>query len=75
MVKGKEGKLPKVSVAMVSYQGKNYIKDPGLHRTLSGDGLATMIASLFGAPAHTTYGGLERKMSWLSQMMGPPTAP
>ena len=27
MVKGKEGKLPKVSVAMVSYQGKNYIKE------------------------------------------------
>lgn len=36
--------------------GKNYIKDPGLHRTLLGDGLATSIASLFGAPANTTYG-------------------
>lgn len=36
--------------------GKNYIKDPGLHRTLLGDGLATIIASLFGAPANTTYG-------------------
>lgn len=36
--------------------GKNYFKDPGLHRTLLGDGLATMIASLFGAPANTTYG-------------------
>ncbi len=36
--------------------GKNYIKDPGLHRTLTGDGLATTIASLFGAPANTTYG-------------------
>lgn len=35
---------------------KNYIKDPGLHRTLLGDGLATSIASLFGAPANTTYG-------------------
>ena len=36
--------------------GKNYVKDPGLHRTLLGDGLATMLASLFGAPANTTYG-------------------
>ena len=36
--------------------GKNYIKDPGLHRTLMGDGLATTIASLLGAPANTTYG-------------------
>jgi uracil permease len=36
--------------------GKNYINDPGLHRTLLGDGLATTLASLFGAPANTTYG-------------------
>lgn len=36
--------------------GKNYIKDPGLHRTLIGDGLATSLAALFGAPANTTYG-------------------
>ena len=35
---------------------KNYIDDPGLHRTLLGDGLATSLASLFGAPANTTYG-------------------
>ena len=35
---------------------KNYIADPGLHRTLLGDGLATILASLFGAPANTTYG-------------------
>ena len=34
----------------------NYLEEPGLHRTLSGDGLATAIASLFGAPANTTYG-------------------
>lgn len=32
------------------------MKDPGLHRTLCGDGLATVLASLFGAPANTTYG-------------------
>lgn len=36
--------------------GKNLIEDPGLHRTLIGDGLGTTIASLFGAPANTTYG-------------------
>ena len=36
--------------------GKNYIADPGLHRTLLGDGLATCLASAFGAPANTTYG-------------------
>ncbi|MBQ6453019.1 MAG: uracil-xanthine permease [Coriobacteriales bacterium] len=35
---------------------RNFIADPGLHRTLLGDGLATMLASLFGAPANTTYG-------------------
>lgn len=42
--------------AISSTVGKNYIKDPGLHRTLTGDGLATFVASLFGAPANTTYG-------------------
>ncbi len=35
---------------------RNYINDPGLNKTLLGDGLATSIASLFGAPANTTYG-------------------
>ncbi len=35
---------------------RNYLADPGLHRTLLGDGLATTLASLFGAPANTTYG-------------------
>lgn len=42
--------------AISSTVGRNYIKDPGLHRTLLGDGLATMVAALFGAPANTTYG-------------------
>ena len=42
--------------AISSTVGRNYIKDPGLHRTLIGDGLATAIAALFGAPANTTYG-------------------
>ena len=42
--------------AISSTVGRNFIKQPGLHRTLLGDGLATMVASLFGAPANTTYG-------------------
>ena len=42
--------------AISSTVGSNFIKDPGLHRTLIGDGLATTLASLFGAPANTTYG-------------------
>ncbi len=42
--------------AISSTVGKNYVADPGLHRTLLGDGLATTLASLFGAPANTTYG-------------------
>ena len=35
---------------------RNFLGDPGLHRTLLGDGLATSLAALFGAPANTTYG-------------------
>jgi len=35
--------------------GKDFIKDPGLHRTLIGDGLATTFAGLIGGPANTTY--------------------
>ena len=42
--------------AISSTTGVNYLGDPGLHRTLMGDGLATILASLFGAPANTTYG-------------------
>lgn len=42
--------------AISSTVGINYFKDPGLHRTMLGDGLATVMASLFGAPANTTYG-------------------
>ena len=42
--------------AISSTVKKNFIKDPGLHRTLLGDGLATILAALFGAPANTTYG-------------------
>lgn len=42
--------------AISSTCNRNYIADPGLHRTLMGDGCATALAALFGAPANTTYG-------------------
>ena len=42
--------------AISSTVEQNFIADPGLHRSLLGDGLATALAALFGAPANTTYG-------------------
>ena len=42
--------------AISSTVGKNYVADPGLHKTLIGDGLATTVSALFGGPANTTYG-------------------
>ncbi|MBQ3504785.1 MAG: uracil-xanthine permease [Oscillospiraceae bacterium] len=42
--------------AISSTVGRNYVADPGLHRTLVGDGLATALSALFGGPANTTYG-------------------
>ena len=42
--------------AISSTVNKNFLVEPGLHRTMLGDGLATTLASLFGAPANTTYG-------------------
>ena len=42
--------------AISSTVSRNYFANPGLHRTMLGDGLATCLASLFGAPANTTYG-------------------
>ncbi len=42
--------------AISSTCDRDYLVEPGLHRTLMGDGLATALASLFGAPANTTYG-------------------
>ena len=43
-------------LAISSTVGKDYLTNPGLHRTLTGDGVATALASVFGAPANTTYG-------------------
>ncbi len=42
--------------AISATTGNNFIEEPGLHRTLMGDGLATAFAGLFGGPANTTYG-------------------
>ena len=42
--------------AISSTVNRDFLVEPGLHRTLMGDGLATALASLFGAPANTTYG-------------------
>ena len=42
--------------AISSTVKRNFFAEPGLHRTMLGDGLATCLASLFGAPANTTYG-------------------
>jgi uracil permease len=42
--------------AISSTVGKDFLSNPGLHRTLTGDGVATALASVFGAPANTTYG-------------------
>ncbi len=43
-------------MALSSIIGKNLIKDPGLDRTVLGDGVATTVAGLIGGPANTTYG-------------------
>lgn len=42
--------------AISATTGENFIEDPGLHRTLIGDGLATSLSALVGGPANTTYG-------------------
>ena len=42
-------------IAIGNVVGKDFIKDPGIHRTLIGDGLATSFAALIGGPANTTY--------------------
>ena len=42
-------------LAISSVTGKDYLKEPGLHRTLLGDGLATSLAGILGGPPNTTY--------------------
>jgi len=42
-------------LAISNVTGKNFLEDPGLHRTLMGDGIATSLASMLGGPPNTTY--------------------
>ncbi|OBQ54039.1 uracil-xanthine permease family protein [Halodesulfovibrio spirochaetisodalis] len=42
-------------LAIGAVTGKNYIKEPGIHRTMFGDGIATTFASMLGGPPNTTY--------------------
>ena len=42
-------------IAVSTVTGRDYTKDPGLHRTLLGDGIATSVAGVFGGPPNTTY--------------------
>lgn len=50
-------------VAISSITGKDFIKDPGIHRTMLGDGIATTFASLLGGPPNTTYSeGYSKKI-------------
>uniref|UniRef100_S0DDB5 Putative uracil permease n=1 Tax=termite gut metagenome TaxID=433724 RepID=S0DDB5_9ZZZZ len=42
-------------IAVGAIVGKDYMKDPGLHRTILGDGIATSVSAMFGGPANTTY--------------------
>ncbi len=42
-------------LAISSVTGRDYLKDPGVHRTLLGDGLATTLAAMLGGPPNTTY--------------------
>lgn len=42
-------------LAISSITGKNYLKEPGIHRTMMGDGIATSLASFLGGPPNTTY--------------------
>ena len=50
--------------------GENYMEDPGLHRTLIGDGLATSLSAMFGGPANTTYGEITGVLE-LSRVFDP----
>jgi len=45
-----------LSIGVTVGKGNEYLEDPGIHRTMLGDGLATALAGLFGGPPNTTYG-------------------
>jgi uracil permease len=57
-------------LAISSVTGKNYLKDPGIHRTLLGDGLATSMAAMLGGPPNTTYSEVTGAVA-LTRMFNP----
>ncbi len=57
-------------LAISNVTGKNYLRQPGLHRTLAGDGLATSLASMLGGPPNTTYSEVTGAVT-LTRMFNP----
>ncbi len=57
-------------LAISSVTGKDYIKDPGIHRTLLGDGIATSMAAMLGGPPNTTYSEVTGAVA-LTKMTNP----
>jgi uracil permease len=57
-------------LAIGSVTGKDYLDDPGIHRTLLGDGLATSMASFLGGPPNTTYSEVTGAVT-LTRMYNP----
>jgi len=57
-------------LAIGSVTGKDYLDDPGIHRTLLGDGLATCMASFLGGPPNTTYSEVTGAVT-LTRMYNP----
>jgi len=57
-------------LAIGQVTGKDYLKDPGIHRTILGDGLATSLAALLGGPPNTTYSEVTGAVA-LTRMFNP----
>jgi uracil permease len=57
-------------IAIGNVTGKDYIKDPGIHRTMMGDGIATSFASMLGGPPNTTYSEVTGAVT-LTKMYNP----
>jgi len=57
-------------LAIGNVTGKDYVKDPGIHRTMMGDGIATSLASFLGGPPNTTYSEVTGAVT-LTRMFNP----
>ncbi len=57
-------------LAIGSVTGKDFVEDPGIHRTMMGDGVATSLASLLGGPPNTTYSEVTGAVT-LTRMFNP----